>query len=68
MTIALSDDQQVDPASISKVELFDEDRLLITLKDQSHIKVQGAGALRDADLLDDIRDRERLSFAVFRKK
>ena len=65
MTIALSDKQHVNTQSIEKPELLGAD-LLITYKNGDHIKVHGPGTADDANLLDEVREREKLSYSVFR--
>ncbi len=64
-TIALSDKQHVSTQSIEKAELFGDD-LLITYKNGDHIKVHGPGTTNDANLLDEVREREKLSYSVLR--
>lgn len=64
--MALSDRQTVDTEKIEKVELGD-DELWILFKDETGLTVKGPGIGDDADLLDQIRDREKLHYLVFRK-
>jgi hypothetical protein len=42
------------------------DDLLITYKNGDHIKVHGPGTANDTNLLDEVKEREKLSYSVFR--
>lgn len=63
--VTLSDQQRVDTAKIDKVEMYRND-LLITCTDKTLIKVHGSGVVKDANLLDEMRDHENLAYLVFR--
>lgn len=63
--IVLSDGQTIESTDIQKVELFGED-LLITMK-SGQLKVHGSGVKHDVSELDAVRDREQLSYGVFRR-
>jgi hypothetical protein len=69
--VSLSDKQTVDTAKIKIVKLRDDD-LLIVYKDEpgitvTGITIKGPRISDDADLLDEMRDREKLPYLVFRE-
>jgi len=65
----LSDGQCVDLSRISKVELFEKaQNLLLTLKNGRMVGVHGHAVIKDADLLENARDKEGLKFLVHRKR
>ena len=65
----LSDGQCVETSHISKVEVFEEAlNLLVTLKNGRMVGVHGDGVHKDAALLENIRDKESLTYVVHRKR
>ena len=63
----LSDGQSVELSRISKVELFEKaQNLLLTLKNGRMVAVHGHAVINDADLLENARDKEELTFPIHR--
>ena len=68
MSIAtFSDKQTVDSSTVTRVTLFREAKNLLVETKAQPVKVHGEGVFADAAMLNDLRDKEQLTFLVHEK-